>query len=104
MNQDPWRLSATTLTEAILSRRVSAREATQSVLDRIDAVNPRINAVVAEHRADQRGRDIARRKDQHRKARLNQRHRPVRDFGDAERFGVDGAGFLELERCRFHAG
>lgn len=49
MTQEPWRLSATALAEAIRSHRVSAREATQSVLDRIDAVNPRINALVAVH-------------------------------------------------------
>lgn len=49
MTQDIWRLSATALAEAIRARRVSAREATQSVLDRIDAVNPRINALVSVH-------------------------------------------------------
>jgi amidase len=39
-------MSAVDLTEAIRRRSLSAREATQSVLDRIDAVNPRINALV----------------------------------------------------------
>lgn len=45
MTQDLWRLSATELAGAIRARRVSAREATQSVLDRIGAVNPRVNAL-----------------------------------------------------------
>jgi amidase len=49
MNLELWRLSATELAQAIRSRRVSAREAVHSVLDRIDAVNPRINALVAVH-------------------------------------------------------
>lgn len=49
MHHEPWRLSATALAEAIRERRVSAREATQNVLDRIDAVNPHINALVSVH-------------------------------------------------------
>jgi amidase len=49
MNLELWRLSATEVAAAIRSRRVSAREVTQSVLARIDAVNPRINALVAVH-------------------------------------------------------
>lgn len=51
MTQEPWRLSATELAEAIRARRVSARDATQSVLDRIDEINPRINALVSVHHA-----------------------------------------------------
>jgi amidase len=49
MTQVPWRLSATELAEAIRARRISAREATHSVLDRIDEINPRINALVGVH-------------------------------------------------------
>lgn len=49
MTQEPWRLSATELAEAIRVRRVSARDATHSVLDRIDAVNPHINALASVH-------------------------------------------------------
>lgn len=44
---DIWRLSATELAALIKSRKVSARDAAQANLDRLDAVNPRINAVVA---------------------------------------------------------
>ena len=46
---DLWRLSASELAGHIRRREVSAREAAQAALDRLDAVNPRINAVV-EHR------------------------------------------------------
>lgn len=49
---DLWRLSATQLADRIRWKAVSAREAAQSALDRLDAVNPAINAVV-EHRPDE---------------------------------------------------
>jgi amidase len=42
-----WRVSATTLAELVRTRKVSAREAAQAALDRLDAVNPQINAIVA---------------------------------------------------------
>lgn len=41
-----WRLDATDLGALIRAGRVSAREAVQSCLARLDAVNPRLNAVV----------------------------------------------------------
>jgi amidase len=41
-----WRLPATQLAGLIRSRKVSAREAVQAALDRLDDVNGRINAVV----------------------------------------------------------
>jgi amidase len=43
---DIWRLSASELAARVNSREVSAREAAQAALDRLDAVNPAINAVV----------------------------------------------------------
>jgi amidase len=46
-----WRLSATELARRVRSREVSAREAAEDALERLDAVNPRINAVVA-HRPE----------------------------------------------------
>jgi amidase len=46
-----WRLSATELARLIRKREVSAREAAEAALQRLDAVNPRINAVVA-HRPE----------------------------------------------------
>jgi amidase len=41
-----WRLPATQLASLIGSRKVSAREAVQAALDRLDDVNGHINAVV----------------------------------------------------------
>ena len=43
---DLWSLSAVDLAQRIRTGAVSAREAVQSALDRLDAVNPRLNAVV----------------------------------------------------------
>src|ERR1700710_139060 len=47
--QDIWRLSATDLAGLIKSKKVSAKEAAQAALARLDAVNPKLNAVV-DHR------------------------------------------------------
>jgi amidase len=49
--QDLWRLSAADLAALVKSKQVSAREAATSALARLDAVNPKINAVV-DHRPD----------------------------------------------------
>jgi amidase len=46
-----WRLSATELASLIRARKISAREAANAALQRLDAVNARINAVV-DHRPD----------------------------------------------------
>jgi amidase len=46
-----WRLSATELAQLIRTRKASAREAAEAALQRLDAVNPRLNAIVA-HRTD----------------------------------------------------
>lgn len=48
---DIWRLSAADLAAHIRSRTLSAREAAQAALDRLNAVNPAINAVV-DHRPE----------------------------------------------------
>jgi amidase len=47
--QDLWRLSAADLATLIRSKKVSAKEAATAALTRLDAVNPKINAVV-DHR------------------------------------------------------
>ena len=44
--QDLWRLSAADLATLIRSKKVSAKEAATAALARLDAVNPKINAVV----------------------------------------------------------
>ncbi|MEM5329400.1 amidase family protein [Paraburkholderia sp. JHI2823] len=41
-----WRLSATALAKRVRAREVSAREAAKAALDRLEAVNPLINAVI----------------------------------------------------------
>ena len=46
MNRELWRWSATDLAQGIRNGSISSREAVQSALDRIAAVNPAINAVV----------------------------------------------------------
>jgi len=45
MERELWRWDAVELAAAIRSRKISSREAVQSVLGRLDAVNPAINAV-----------------------------------------------------------
>jgi amidase len=50
--QDIWRLSAAELAGLIRSRKVSAKEAASAALARLDAVNPKINAVI-EHRPNE---------------------------------------------------
>jgi amidase len=47
--EDLWRLSAAEIAKLIGSKKVSAKEAASAALARLDAVNPRINAVV-DHR------------------------------------------------------
>ena len=44
--QDLWRLSAAEMASLIRSNKVSAKEAATAALARLDAVNPKINAVV----------------------------------------------------------
>src|SRR4029077_18357055 len=46
-----WQLSATELAHLIRTRKVSAREAAEAALERLAAVNPKINAIV-EHRPE----------------------------------------------------
>ncbi|TAI59934.1 amidase family protein, partial [Bradyrhizobium sp. Leo170] len=47
--EELWRLSAADLAGLIKSKKVSAREAATAALARLDAVNPKLNAVV-DHR------------------------------------------------------
>jgi amidase len=49
--QDLWRLTAADLAALVKSKQVSAKEAATSALARLDAVNPKLNAVV-DHRPD----------------------------------------------------
>src|SRR5437879_12885486 len=45
MERDLWRWDAVDLAGAIRTRRISSREATRAVLERLAAVNPALNAV-----------------------------------------------------------
>jgi amidase len=47
-----WQLTAAELARQVRSKAISARQAGLAALDRLDAVNPRINAVVAHRRED----------------------------------------------------
>ncbi|ANV99919.1 amidase family protein [Bradyrhizobium icense] len=49
--QDLWRLSAAEMASLIKSKKVSAKEAATAALARLDAVNPKINAVI-DHRSE----------------------------------------------------
>src|SRR6201985_3411002 len=49
--QDLWRLPAADLAALVKSKKVSAKEAATDALARLDAVNPKINAVI-DHRPD----------------------------------------------------
>ena len=49
--QDLWRLSALDLAALVKSKKVSAADAAKSALARLDAVNPKLNAVI-DHRPD----------------------------------------------------
>lgn len=42
-----WRLTAASLANSVRARRISAHDAARAALDRLDAVNPALNAVVA---------------------------------------------------------
>ena len=46
MTQELWRLSATEMVERVARRDVSSTELTQSCLQRLEDVNPGINAIV----------------------------------------------------------
>ena len=64
-----WRLPATELAQLVRTRKASAREAAEAALQRLEAVNPRLNAIVAcrpdlvRQRADAVDRMVARGED-----------------------------------------
>lgn len=62
----PWRLDATALATEIRHGRLTARQALESVLDRVDLINPRVNALplvlAAEARAAADAADAAQRR------------------------------------------
>src|SRR4029450_9309573 len=48
MASDLWRMSVTELVEAIRQKQVSSREVIQAHLERIEAINPTVNAVTVQ--------------------------------------------------------
>lgn len=54
MENQLWQWTATDLAAAIRTRKISSREALESCLERLDEVNPQINAVVDDLRDDAR--------------------------------------------------
>lgn len=91
-----WRLSAADLAKRIRTREVSAKEAAGSALQRLDAVNPKINAIVA-HRpewvlqqADDIDRAIARGEDPG----------PLAGVPVTVKINVDQAGFATTNGTR----
>jgi amidase len=91
-----WRLSATELAHLIRTRKVSAREAADAALQRLDAVNPKINAIVAHRpdlvreRADALDRMIARGEDPG----------PLAGVPVTTKINVDQAGFATTNGIR----
>src|SRR5580698_9034136 len=57
--EDLWRLSAADIAALIRSKKVSAKEAASAALARLDAVNPKINAVVDHRPEDVLAQDAA---------------------------------------------
>ena len=47
----PWQLSARAIAQAVSGRQLGAEEVARSVLQRLDAVNPRLNAVIGHDEA-----------------------------------------------------
>lgn len=91
-----WRLSAVELAARVKNREVSAREAAESALQRLEAVNPMINAVVA-HRpewvlqqADDIDRAIARGEDPG----------PLAGVPVTTKINIDHAGFATTNGTR----
>ncbi|MBR7978986.1 amidase family protein [Burkholderia cenocepacia] len=91
-----WQLSATELATRVRQRDVSAREVADAVLDRLDAVNPAINAVV-EHRPD----DVRRQADEvDRAIARGDDPGPLAGVPVTVKINVDQAGFATTNGTR----
>ncbi|EML1597341.1 amidase family protein [Burkholderia cenocepacia] len=91
-----WQLSATELAKRVRQRDVSAREVADAVLDRLDAVNPAINAVV-EHRPD----DVRRQADEvDRALARGEDPGPLAGVPVTVKINVDQAGFATTNGTR----
>ncbi|RQU80003.1 amidase [Burkholderia cenocepacia] len=91
-----WQLPATELAKRVRQRDVSAREVADAVLDRLDAVNPAINAVV-EHRPD----DVRRQADEvDRAIARGDDPGPLAGVPVTVKINVDQAGFATTNGTR----
>ncbi|WP_455733898.1 amidase family protein, partial [Burkholderia stabilis] len=91
-----WQLSATELAKRVRHRDVSAREVADAVLDRLDAVNPAINAVI-EHRPD----DVRRQADEvDRAIARGDDPGPLAGVPVTVKINVDQAGFATTNGTR----
>ncbi|AOR71719.1 amidase [Burkholderia stabilis] len=91
-----WQLSATELAQRVRHRDVSAREVADAVLDRLDAVNPAINAVI-EHRPD----DVRRQADEvDRAIARGDDPGPLAGVPVTVKINVDQAGFATTNGTR----
>ncbi|VWD22405.1 amidase [Burkholderia lata] len=91
-----WQLPATELAKRVRQREVSAREVADAVLDRLDAVNPAINAVI-EHRPD----DVRRQADEiDRAIARGDDPGPLAGVPVTVKINVDQAGFATTNGTR----
>ncbi|HEM7893050.1 MULTISPECIES: amidase family protein [Burkholderia] len=91
-----WQLPATELAKRVRHRDVSAREVADAVLDRLDAVNPAINAVI-EHRPD----DVRRQADEvDRAIARGDDPGPLSGVPVTVKINVDQAGFATTNGTR----
>lgn len=91
-----WQLPATELAKRVRHRDVSAREVADAVLDRLDAVNPAINAVI-EHRPD----DVRRQADEvDRAIARGDDPGPLAGVPVTVKINVDQAGFATTNGAR----
>ena len=95
---DLWRLPATEVAHLVRTRKVSAREAAEAALQRLDAVNPKINAVV-EHRPElvrQRQMELTER------SPTARTHGPLAGVPVTIKINADQAGFATTNGTRLH--
>jgi len=93
---DLWKLSASELAALVRSRDVSATQAAQSALARLDAVNPMLNAVV-EHRPDE---VLARAREVDQRIARGEEVGPLAGVPVCIKVNVDQAGFATTNGLR----
>jgi amidase len=95
-NSDLWKLSASELAALVRSREVSATQAAQSALARLDAVNPMLNAVV-DHRPEE---VLARAREVDQKIARGEEVGPLAGVPVGIKVNIDQAGFATTNGLR----